>query len=379
MERSRSAGEKTELRIHPEPVDAPTDTRTARAPIRGRGTGDLPANRFDALAIQLDEDVDAERRDGAQGSTTRYFRDRSRSILARNDSPDVGFSASVNPYRGCEHGCSYCYARPGHEYLGLSAGLDFETKIFVKEDAPELLRRELASPRWTPQVVALSGVTDCYQPIERKLQITRRCLQVLARFRNPVAIVTKSRLVARDRDVLAELAEHGAARVLVSVTTLDAELARRLEPRAAQPSARLAAIEALACAGVPVGVLVAPVIPALTDHEIPAILKAAQGAGATSASFVLLRLPHGLKDLFEQWLVEHVPDRRERVLARIRDVRGGTLNDPRFGSRMRGEGLLADQIGKLFSISAHRTGLDRPVPPLSTAAFRRPGTLPLFP
>jgi DNA repair photolyase len=197
--------------------------------------------------------------------------------------------------------------------------------------------------------------------------------------RNPVAIVTKSRLVARDRDVLAELAEHGASRVLVSVTTLDAELARRLEPRAAQPSARLAAIEALACAGVPVGVLIAPVIPALNDHEIPAILKAAQAAGASSAGFVMLRLPHGVKDLFEQWLAEHVPHRRERVLARIREVRGGALNDPRFGSRMRGEGLLADQIGKLFSISAHRTGLDRPVPPLCTTAFRRPGTLPLFP
>src|SRR5205814_4999455 len=228
---------------------------------------------------------------------TQFFKDNSDSIINYNDSPDVGFEASINPYRGCEHGCIYCYARPFHEYLGFSAGLDFETKIMVKENAPELLRRELASPKWKPKVIALSGVTDCYQPVERKLKLTRRCLEVLAEFRNPVAVVTKNHLVTRDADVLSELARHRAAAVFISLTTLDSSLTPKLEPRASLPKHRLAAIEALNRAGVPVGVLLAPMIPGLTDHEIPNLLAAAASAGAQYAGYVVLRLPFAVKNL----------------------------------------------------------------------------------
>ena len=267
-----------------------------------------------------------------------------------------------------------CYARPTHEYLGLSAGLDFETRIFVKEDAPALLREELEDPSWEPKPVAMSGVTDPYQPAERRLEITRGCLEVLAEFRNPVGIVTKNRLVTRDRDLLAELAEHDAARVSVSVTTLDDELKVKMEPRAPAPGRRLDAIEKLAEAGVPVGALVAPVIPGLTDHEIPEILSAVADAGASHASYVLLRLPHGVSDLFENWLEHHFPDRKQKVLNRIRDTRGGRLNDPRFGSRMSGEGPFARQISEMFEISARRHGLDGRSGGLSTDAFRRPTT-----
>jgi DNA repair photolyase len=350
-----------------------------RRAVTGRGVPQSPAPRFDPLAVELDPEAEDERRGDAVGATTRYYRDHSRSALSHNDSPDVGFSTSLNPYRGCEHGCSYCYARPGHEYLGLSAGLDFETRIFVKEDAPELLRAALGARRWTPQVIALSGVTDPYQPIERKLEITRRCLEVLVRYRNPVGVITKSRLVARDADLLGELARHGAAQVHLSITSLDPELARRLAPRAAQPTARLAAIETLTRAGVPVGVMVAPVIPGLNDHEIPAILRAAHDAGARSAGYVLLRLPHGVKDLFGEWLDTHRPEAKNRILAQIRETRGGRLNDPRFGSRMRGDGPRAAQIAQLFALSARRVGLDHSATALSTAAFLRPGPLPLFP
>jgi DNA repair photolyase len=273
-----------------------------------------------------------------------------------------------------------CYARPTHEYFGLSAGLDFETKIFVKSEAPKLLRAELASRAWKPQVIALSGVTDPYQPVERKLALTRACLEVLAEFRNPTGIVTKSRLVARDADVLQELARHQAVSTTLSITTLDPELARVLEPRAAQPRARLAAIEALARAGVPVGVNVAPVIPGLNDHEIPAIVSAAAAAGAGWAAYILLRLPHGVKELFERWLEDHRPDRKRRVLSHIRETRGGKLSDPRFGSRMRGEGLYAEQIRELVELARRRAGLPQRGPELSSAAFRRPGgdQLPLF-
>jgi DNA repair photolyase len=311
---------------------------------------------------------------------TRYLRDRSRSVISTNTSPDVGFEASLNPYRGCEHGCVYCYARPTHEYLGFSAGLDFESRILVKEDAPELLARELASPRWRPRVLALSGVTDPYQPIERKLELTRRCLAVLAGARNPVGVVTKSALVTRDADHLAELARHGAAAVAISVTTLDGELARRMEPRAPHPRERLKAISRLAEAGVPVMVMVAPVVPALTDHEIPRILEAAAEAGAHGAGYVMLRLPGAVAGLFAEWLEAHFPDRKEKVLNRVRDLRGGRLNDPRFGSRMKGEGPFAEQIKTLFRQSKRRYGLDRPRPELSTAAFRAPAgaQLPLF-
>lgn len=336
--------------------------------IDGRGTRRNPENRYER--IHLDPDPESEDSQGAP--PTLFLRDASRSLLAENESPDVGFRFSLNPYRGCEHGCVYCYARPSHEYLGFSAGLDFESRIMVKPDAPILLRRTLLSPRWEPQTVALSGNTDCYQPAERRLMLTRRCLEVLRDFRNPVGVVTKSALVTRDVDLLGELASLQAAHVLVSVTSVDPELARRLEPRAATPARRLEAIAALAEAEIPVGVMVAPVIPGLNDEEIPAILEAAARAGARSASWVLLRLPRPVDELFSDWLGRCFPERRQRVLGRIRECRGGRLSDSRFGQRMRGEGIYAQQIAALFEVAARRCGLDRPLPPLSTAAFRRP-------
>jgi DNA repair photolyase len=265
-----------------------------------------------------------------------------------------------------------CYARPTHEYLGLSAGLDFETKIFVKEDAPDLLRRELGAKRWEPRIVAVSGVTDAYQPIERKLGITRRCLEVLLDYRNPVWIVTKGHLVARDADLLAGLAAFESAAVSISVTTLDPAVQRVMEPRAPRPELRLRAIETLARAGVPIGVLVAPIVPGLTDHEIPRILEAAAAAGATHASYVLLRLPHGTKEIFEEWLERHFPTRKQKVLSRLRALRGGQLYDARFGERQRGTGLFADQIAQLFAMGVRRAGMSNERPRLSTRHFRRP-------
>jgi DNA repair photolyase len=336
---------------------------------RGRGTSENPPNRFERLAyLPVIESPDDQER----AVNTQYLKDASRSLLTTNDSPDVGFDASINPYRGCEHGCIYCYARPYHEYLGFSAGLDFETKILIKEDAPELLRAELASPKWRPKVVAISGVTDAYQPIERKLGLTRRCLEVLAEFRNPVIIVTKNQLVTRDIDLLKELASFDAASVCVSVTTLDAELARVMEPRTSTPANRLSAIQSLSEAGVPVRVLAAPIVPGLTDHEIPSIIQAAAKAGARHAGYVVLRLPHGVKDLFEDWLEENFPDRKKKVLNRIREIRGGKLNDPNFGSRMKGEGVFAEQIKSMFMLACRRSGIESGGRELSTAAFRRP-------
>jgi len=339
-------------------------------PIQGRGALDNPANRFEKLSYEPDtESIDA----GGSSPTTQFFKDNSRSLITYNDSPDVGFSASINPYRGCEHGCIYCYARPNHEYLGFSAGLDFESRILVKEDAPELLRRELASDRWKPQVIAMSGVTDSYQPIERRLGLTRRCLEVLAEFRNPVAIVTKNHLVARDIDPLRELARYQAAAVFLSITTLDGALAQKLEPRASHPDRKLAAIESLSQAGIPTGVMVAPVIPGLTDHEMPAILNAASAAGARHAGYILVRLPYGVSQLFEDWLTRHFPDRKNKILHRIRSIRNGKLNDPRFKSRMSGEGIFADQVAKLFSLSCQKADIAGRSPVLSAASFRRPG------
>jgi DNA repair photolyase len=337
---------------------------------RGRGTAENPPNRFERLAyLPIIESPDDENRT----VQTQYLKDASRSLITFNDSPDVGFDASINPYRGCEHGCIYCYARPYHEYLGFSAGLDFETRILVKEDAPELLRTELDSRKWKPKVVAISGVTDAYQPIERKLRLTRGCLEVLAEFRNPVVIVTKNQLVTRDIDLLKELASYNAAAVCVSVTTLDVELARVMEPRTSTPANRLEAIQALSAAGIPVRVLAAPTIPGLTDHEMPSIIQAAAKAGATNAGYVVVRLPHGVGELFEAWLEEHFPDRKKKVLNRIREIRGGRLNDPNFGSRMRGEGVFAEQIASMFKLACRKAGIEGGGAELSTAAFRRPG------
>jgi DNA repair photolyase len=333
-----------------------------------RGAISNPRNRFERLAIELDDEF----ADEARNPQTQFLRDDTQTLISYTDSPDIGFRASLNPYRGCEHGCAYCYARPYHEYLGFSAGLDFETRIMVKLSAPELLRRERSSPKWQPQVVAMSGVTDCYQPIERKLQITRRCLEILEEFRNPVAIVTKNYLVTRDLDVLQKLASIRAANVNLSITTLDAELARRLEPRASLPLHRLQAVERLSAAKVPVRVLIAPVIPGLNDHEIPAILSAARAAGAQDAGYVLLRLPYGVKEVFSDWLGIHLPSAQNKILDRIRATRGGALNDPRFGSRMRGEGSEAGTIQRLFEVAMAREGFNKESMTLSTGHFRNP-------
>ena len=337
------------------------------APIRGRGAAGNPANRFEPIHYVSDTEAEETHPD------TRLYADTSRTILARNQSPDVGFEFSVNPYRGCEHGCVYCYARPYHEYLGFSAGLDFETRILVKEDAPRLLRKELLSPKWEPQTIAISGVTDAYQPAERRLGLTRACLEVLVEFANPAAIVTKNYLVTRDADLLSELAEKDAASVNLSITTLDAKLQRTMEPRASTPSARLAAVRELSGQGIPVRVMVGPVIPGLTEHEIPSILEAATEAGAVAASYILLRLPHGVKDLFESWLERCYPDRKQRVLNRIRETRGGNLYSSEFHERMKGTGVYARQIGELFQVTCRRLGLNRKSMALSAAAFRRPG------
>jgi DNA repair photolyase len=367
---------------------APAHLPASERAVKGRGAADNPANRFERLHVVADEWVGGAAAGGVGGvggagpsPETRFYRDASRSILSTNDSPDVGFDVSINPYRGCEHGCIYCYARPTHEYLGFSAGLDFETRIMVKEDAAALLRERLLSPRWEPRPIAMSGVTDPYQPVERKLGITRSCLGVLAEFRNPVMIVTKNHLVTRDVDLLGALAADGAAAVAVSVTTLRPELQRVMEPRTAVPSRRLDAIRTLAEAGIPVRVMVAPVIPGLTDEEIPAILEAAAAAGAATASYIMLRLPHGVQGLFGDWLEAHFPDRRDRVLNRVREVRDGALNDPRFGSRMRGRGAYAAHVRQLFETARRRAGLEAESIPLSTAAFRRPrrdGQLDMF-
>ena len=344
-------------------------TITMETAPKGRGTGLNPANRFEELAYEWEESADPAEK---PAPVTRFFRDASKSILVRNDSPDIPFDWSLNPYRGCEHGCVYCYARPYHEYLGLSSGLDFESKIFIKEDAPELLEAELAKPSWKPEWIALGGVTDAYQPVERKLELTRRCLRVLADARQPCGLVTKSALVTRDADVLAELSRFDAVRVHVSLTTLDPELARKMEPRAASPARRLDAIKTLAREGVRVGVMAAPMILGLNDHELPGILAAAREAGAASAGYVALRLPHQLGTLFEDWLTRNYPDRKEKVLGQIRAVRGGRLNDSRFGSRMRGEGIFANHLAALFSLTCRKLGLNRERAAYTAEHFRRP-------
>src|SRR5436190_2502134 len=360
------------------------ETPQSSEPIRGRGASWSPANRFEKLHVDVNDvdvvDVDpgdeapsqsyGERRERPRPAT-QYYRDGTKTIITRNNSPDVGFETSVNPYRGCEHGCIYCYARPTHEYLGFSAGLDFESRIMVKMDAPELLRTELESPRWKPQVLVMSGVTDPYQPVEKKLRITRGCLEVLAKFRNPVAIITKNRLVTRDIDFLRELARYNAAAVNLSVTSLDSKLQRVLEPRTSSPETRLDAIRVLRAAGIPTGVMVAPIIPGLTDHEVPKILKACANAGAQFAGYTIIRLPWAVAPLFEHWLEEHFPDRKEKILGRIRDLRGnGRLNNSQWRTRMTGEGIFAEQIGSLFKIGCRRAGIGKR-PKLSTAAFRR--------
>ncbi len=337
-------------------------------PVKGRGVAYDPPNRFETVHVEMEPGLYAEEK-----PRTEFLADATRSVVARNQSPDVGFDVSVNPYRGCEHGCVYCYARPTHEYLGFSSGLDFERKILVKLRAPELLREALSKPSWRPQVLGMCGVTDAFQPVERRLRLTRGCLEVLRDFRNPVTIVTKNHLVTRDVDILAEMASHDCVQVTISVTTLRNELQRVMEPRTSIPARRLDAIRKLADAGVPVGVFVAPLIPGLTDEEMPSIVEAAAEAGARYASYLTLRLPMGVADHFVGWLDAHFPDRKEKVLGRIRDIRGGKLNDPAFHRRFRGQGEYANQIRGLFRAAVRKAGLDRKPRPLSTAAFRRGG------
>lgn len=313
---------------------------------------------------------------------TVLFTDDTQSLITKNTSPDLSFDYSLNPYRGCEHGCAYCYARRYHEFLGFSSGLDFESKLLVKPRAPALLREELSRPSWHAGKLACSGVTDCYQPVERKLRITRGCLEVLAECRQPVVLITKNHLITRDADLLAQLAAWRAGAALISVTTLDPALAATLEPRASLPRMRLAAVTALRDAGVPVGVSVAPVIPGLNDHEIPAILDAARAAGAQFATYSIVRLPGSVADVFAEWLGRHVsPEASSRILQRIRDMRGGRLNEQRPGIRMKGEGALAEQIGRLFRVTARKLGLDKIRPDVTGENFRRPapgGQMELF-
>jgi DNA repair photolyase len=357
--------------------------------IKGRGSTANPANRFERIHIdtsgigEADAGIDPDKSCRVAPST-RFYRDHSKTVMSRNDSPDIPFDYSVNPYRGCEHGCIYCYARPSHEYLGFSAGLDFETRIMVKPDAPEQLARELARPGWVPQAICLSGNTDCYQPAERRLQITRRCLEVLRDFRNPVTIITKNHLVTRDIDILADMARMNLVRVSVSITSLDPELTAILEPRTSRPQRRLDAIRQLSEAGIPAGVMTAPLIPALNDHELPALLQAAREAGAVKAGYTILRLPLAVRPLFTDWLDRHYPDRKEKILNRIRDMRGGRLNAAEFGKRMRGEGHFAEQITTLFRIHTARLGLNTGRIPVSTDNFlvppkwRKGGQIGLF-
>jgi DNA repair photolyase len=339
-------------------------------PFSGRGATINPPNRFEALHFEIDPDLPEEERPNPR---TQFYFDATESLLTPNDSPDVGFAVGLNCYRGCEHGCAYCFARPFHEYLGWSSGLDFETKILVKARAPELLRKELSKRSWKPKTVGMSGVTDCYQPAERHFKLTRQCLEVFREFRNPVAIITKNFLVTRDIDLLAELARWNCVTVNVSITTLDADLAGKLEPRAARPDHRLKAVKLLSGEGIPVSVLVAPVIPGLTDHELPSIIDAAAKAGARTAGMTLLRLPWAVKDVFSAWLDAHVPGKKDRILDRLRQMRGGKLYDSDWETRMRGEGIFAKQIGDLFAIAVRRAGLNGMANSLSVENFRRPG------
>lgn len=339
-------------------------------PPHGRGAGDNPPNRFLPLYREPDPDYDPSEDPSPQ---TLFFRDDTKSALAENDSPDIPFRYHFNPYRGCEHGCAYCFARPTHEFLSMSAGLDFETRILVKENAPALLRKLFASKKWVPEPVGMSGVTDAYQPIERRAKLTRRCLEVFAEFRNPIGVITKSALVARDKDLLGELAKDRAAAVFLSITTLDAELARTLEPRAAAPHARLRAIRELTDAGVPCGVMFAPVIPALNDHEVIDVLTAAADAGARTAGFVSLRLPFAVKDVFVGWLDRHAPEKKAKILGRIREMRGGKLNEPEFGKRFSPDGPWADTFRAIFRTAKKKAGIADDLPPFDPTAFRRPG------
>jgi len=342
--------------------------------VAGRGSGYNPKNRFEEIVIVPSDEDDRFFPDEDRAERkiqTQFFIDASKTVLAKNDSPDVGFTYSLNPYRGCEHGCIYCYARPSHEYLGFSSGLDFETKIMVKEDAPELLRETFTKKSWEPQVVSLSGNTDCYQPVERKLKLTRRCLEVFLEFRNPVGIVTKNFLITRDLDILSEMAKLNLVSVAISITSLNQDLTKKMEPRTSTPAKKLEAMEMLAKNSIPVGVLVAPVIPGLTDEEIPSIIREVSLRGARFAGMQMVRLPFAVKDLFVDWIRREFPDRENRIVSRIKQVREGKMNSSEFKERMRGTGETAKAIHQLFYVSCEKYNLSGGEFDLATDKFRR--------
>lgn len=348
----------------------PVPTQLERVPRRGRAAGFNTANPFEPL--HFEEDPSAMDPEDLRQVKTTFFSDNSQSILSRNSSPDIGFDYSINPYRGCEHGCIYCYARPTHEYLGFSAGIDFESKILVKSNAPQLLSKAFESKTWIPQPVCLSGNTDPYQPIERKLMITRQCLEVFLKYQNPVLIISKNHLILRDLDILARLAEKNLVSVTISITSLDNKLIGEMEPRTSRPDVRLKAIETLSAAGIPVGVNVAPLIPGLTDEELPEILERSAAAGARNANYLVVRLPGPVEELFLEWLYRCRPLRAARVHKRITELRDGAMSDSRFGSRHRGQGLWADMLRDLFNLELKKNNLSRKPAGLRTDLFRSP-------
>jgi DNA repair photolyase len=352
-------------------VPAPPASLVEAERRRGRGALSKRGGRYEKESREEIDDGWGSL-EGLEALKTNIHIEKPRSIVTKNDSPDISFDRSVNPYRGCEHGCVYCYARPTHAYMGLSPGLDFETEIFVKDGAAQLLERELSAPKYVPKVIAIGTNTDPYQPVEKRHRVMRGVLEVLARAKHPVAIVTKSALVLRDLDLLAPMAREGLAKVAFSVTTLDPRLARLMEPRAATPERRLDAMEKLAAAGVPVAVMTAPVIPAINDDEIEAILTRAYAAGAREAGYVMLRLPLELRDLFSEWLVANFPDKARRALSLVRSTRGGKIYDPAFGKRMTGEGPYAWMIGRRFEIAAKRIGFSQSTRKLRADLFEPP-------
>jgi DNA repair photolyase len=345
--------------------------------LTGRGAALNPTNRFESISLNVlperVEELLVEYPDGRL-LPTQVFRDNSRTVINEVDSPDLPFRWTINPYRGCEHGCIYCYARPDHEYLSMSLGVDFETKIFAKFDAPVLLRKELMNPKWKGEHIVLSGITDPYQPLERALRITRGLLETMVEFHQPVSLITKNKLILRDLDLFQEFNRFGGVHCAISLTTLDPHLAAKMEPRASSPRARLETIAALAKAGIPVSVMTAPIIPGINDHEIPALLKAASEAGAQTAGYVLLRLPYQIKDLFLEWLSRHFPERAAKVESLLRDTRNGMLYNSEHFSRHKGEGALAGQIGQTFAVFARKYKIDQPWERPMATPFRRPVT-----
>jgi len=359
--------------------------------IRGRGAGFNPKNRFERLHVEDFPDDIAEDSnpyaalEGFEEESwlkrkipTQYFKDDSKSVIAKNDSEDLGFENSFNPYRGCEHGCIYCYARPSHEYLSFSSGLDFETKIMVKQEAPELLEAELKKKSYVPDIIMFSGNTDCYQPVEKKLKLTRGALKVCLKYRNPVSLITKNSLVLRDIDVFKEMAELNLVSVCLSITTLDRDLARRMEPRTASPEKRLETIEILAKNNIPAGVNIAPVIPGLTDEEIPEILKLTSARGAIFAGHAMLRLPYSVKDLFLEWLRKEFPEKESKIINRIKDIRGGKLNSYEWGERLAGKGEFAEAVHSLFKMSCKKYHLNEKEVKLTTSLFNPKDQMEMF-